>query len=55
MKNKYEIYKYFDTYTDGLAFSTYDEDEAKEKCKKLNEKVSHLPHTEYIIRIKNEL
>jgi hypothetical protein len=50
MAIKYEVYKYFDTYPDGLAFSTYNEEEAKNKCNELNKKIKHLPHTEYIIR-----
>jgi hypothetical protein len=49
-KIKYEVHKYFDTYPDGLAFSTYNEEEAKNKCNKLNEKIKHLPKTKYIIR-----
>ena len=50
LKIKYEVHKYFDTYPDGLAFSTYNEEEAKDKCNQLNEKIKHLPKTKYIIR-----
>jgi hypothetical protein len=50
LKIKYEVHKYFDTYPDGLAFSSYDKEAAKEIEKELNKTVSHLPKTKYIIR-----
>ena len=50
MKNEYRVEKYFDTYPDGVSLITEDEELAKKECKRMNEKVKHLPHTEYIVR-----
>ena len=47
---KYKVVKYFDTYPDGVAMITEDEEKAKAECGRLNKKVKHLPKTKYLVR-----
>lgn len=54
MLKQYKVVKYFDTYSDGVAMVTADKDKADEECNRLNNKVKHLPHTEYIVRHSNK-
>ena len=50
-KKTYKVVKYFDTYPDdGAVMTTEDLEKAKLECVKMNEKVKHLPHTEYLVR-----